>query len=71
MGKYDNVTAKQLHEKKMEMLNDIGRTSGVCGGVKCNDCPLERYNNGTDINCGDLQSEHFDEYVKIIMEYKE
>lgn len=70
MGKYDNVTARELHEKKMEMMNDLGRKRGMCGGVNCGKCPLDECNNIESVRCTELQSDHFDEYVKIIMEYE-
>jgi len=71
MGKYDNVTAKELHEKREEMLNSLGRTSDCCDGVRCLDCPISYENNEFNIDCESLESNHFGEYVKIIMEYKE
>ena len=67
MGKYDNVTAKELHDKKMEMLNSLGRTELTCTGVKSDECPL---NIDEFCSCDELEAEHFDEYVKIIMEYE-
>jgi len=70
MKNYDNVTAKELHDKKMEMLNDLGRIGGGCNGVYCINCPLDNTNNGKNISCVNLEAEHFDEYVKIIMEYE-
>lgn len=70
MKNYDNVTARQLHDKKMEMMNDLGRTSGSCFHASCDECPISQKNNGKNTDCEELEAEHFDEYVKIIMEYE-
>lgn len=70
MKNYDNVTAKELHDKNMEMLNDLGRTGDGCYGVSCFECPFSQENNGKNVGCSELEAEHFDEYVKIIMEYE-
>jgi hypothetical protein len=70
MKNYDNVTAKELHNKKMEMLNYLGRNGERCNGVYCINCPLDNTNNGKNISCVKLEAEHFYEYVKIIMEYE-
>lgn len=70
MKNYDNVTAKELHDKRMEMLNYLGRTGGGCYSVSCGECPISQAKNGKNVGCSELEAEHFDEYVKIIMEYE-
>lgn len=70
MKNYDNVTAKELHDKKMEMMNDLGGTVGGCLSAFCSKCPISKENNGKNIRCEELEEKHFDEYVKIIMEYE-
>lgn len=66
MGKYDNVTMKEYMKKKKEMLDDLGRTQGVCESVNCNNCP---YKNG-DNDCMEIEFSNPDKALEIVMEYK-
>ena len=70
MSKYENVTHAEYQKKKLEMLNDLGRTSGNCDGVSCNVCPLYKYNNGTNCYCNEFEMLYPEKAAKIVMEYE-
>lgn len=40
---YSNTTFLEYQKKKKEMLNDLGRISGMCNGMNCRECPLSKY----------------------------
>lgn len=42
--------------EKNRMLNSLGRTSGVCIGVNCYDCPLQLYSDG--VTCKKLETDY-------------
>lgn len=70
MSKYDNVTLKEYMENKLEMLNDLGRRYGVCGGVSCSNCPLSISNNKTDDDCNVLELLYSEKAIEIVMNYE-
>ena len=70
MSKYDNVTLKEYIEKKLEMLNNLGRVEADCIGVKCSDCPLSDDNNVTNYNCGVLETLYPEKAIEIVMNYE-
>lgn len=70
MSKYDNVTVKEYMEKKSEMLNNLGRISGCCNGINCNNCPLSSSNNKTDYTCTSLEMLYPEKAIKIVMNYE-
>ena len=67
MGKYDNVTMKEYMKKKKEMLDDLGRKSGLCNGVKCENCPLF---NTEMTSCHSFEMLNPDKALEIVMEYE-
>ena len=71
MSKYDNVTVKEYMKKKLEMLNDLGRTSGHCNGILCDNCPLSSSNNKiTDYGCHSLELLYPEKAFEIVMNYE-
>ena len=71
MSKYDNVTVKEYIKKKLEMLNDLGRTSGHCNGILCDNCPLSPSNNKiTDYGCHSLELLYPEKAFEIVMNYE-
>lgn len=72
MSKYDNVTFKEYMKKKLEMLNDLGRTSGHCNGILCDKCPLSSYNNKeiTSSGCHALELLYPEKAIEIVMNYE-
>lgn len=69
MGKYDNVTMKEYMKKKKEMLDDLGRTGGVCGGINCKDCPLN-LDSKYEVSCSEMELVNPDKALEIVMEYE-
>ena len=69
MSKWENVTAKEYFEKKMKILNSLGRTGGCCDGVSCNVCPLNRLDSSR-CSCSGLELNITEEAIKAIMEYE-
>lgn len=67
---YDNVTLKEYMEKKLEMLNDLGRTKSDCIGVDCSKCPLGILNNTTSNECGALELLYPEKAIEIVMSYE-
>lgn len=37
------MEAKEFFEERERMLNSLGRTGGICSGVFCRDCPLDKH----------------------------
>lgn len=70
MSKYDNITLKEYAEKKLEMLNDLGRRCEVCVGVSCSNCPLSISNNKTDESCNVLELLCPEKAIEIVMNYE-
>lgn len=72
MSKYNNITMKEYMEKKLEMLNDLGRTSGYCNGICCDNCPLSSLNNKeiTNDTCHSLELLHTEKAIEIVMDYE-
>ena len=72
MSKYNNITMKEYMEKKLEMLNDLGRirSDSNCIGVKCSDCPLSESNNKTDCDCSVLELLYPEKAIEIVMDYE-
>lgn len=70
MSKYNNITMKEYMEKKLEMLNDLGRTKNDCVGVNCRDCPLSESNNKTDYECNILEILYPEKAIEIVMDYE-
>ena len=72
MSKYNNITMKEYMEKKLEMLNDLGRTSGYCNGIYCNNCPLSSLNNKeiTSDGCYLLELLYPEKAIEIVMDYE-
>lgn len=70
MSKYDNVTLKEYMKKKLEMLNDLGRTAGGCINVNCSKCPLSNINNKTDYDCCALEILYPEKAIEIVMNYE-
>ena len=70
MSKYDNVTLKEYMEKKLEMLNDLGRRCEVCVGVSCSNCPLLEQNNKKDCGCSSLELLYPEKAIEIVMNYE-
>ena len=71
MSKYDDVTMKEYMEKKLEMLNDLGRNqncNNFCIGVVCYDCPLNEEYNGYD--CSALELMYQEKAIEIVMNYE-
>lgn len=68
MGKYDNVTMKEYMKKKKEMLDDLGRTKGVCGGINCKICPLNLEKD--EVSCSEMELVNPDKALEIVMEYE-
>lgn len=69
MGKYDNVTMKEYMKKKKEMLDDLGRTNSVCGGINCKDCPLN-LDSKYEVSCSEMELVNPDKALEIVMEYE-
>ena len=69
---YDNVTVKEYMEKKLEMLNDLERTSGHCNGILCDKCPLSSYNNKEITSSGwhALELLYTEKAIEIVMNYE-
>lgn len=69
MMEYDNVSFIEYHQKKKDMLNNIGRRDGKCCGVSCTSCPISSHNNGMGETCDDLENLNPEIALKIVMEY--
>ena len=70
MSKYNNVTVKEYMKKKLEMLNDLGRTESYCVGIECDNCPLSIQNNGTNYSCRELEILYPEKAIEIVMNYE-
>lgn len=70
MSKYENVTLKEYMEKKLEMLNDLGRRCEICVGVSCHNCPLSNLNNKTNYTCGELELLYPEKAIELVMSYE-
>ena len=71
MKDYSNVTFIEYTEKKIEMLNDLGRNGRLCSGVECKECPLHKVNNGCNCNyCYEFETLYPDKALEKVMEYE-
>ena len=70
MSKYNNVTVKEYMKKKLEMLNDLGRTESYCVGIECDNCQLSIQNNGTNYSCRELEILYPEKAIEIVMNYE-
>lgn len=69
---YKDVTFLEYQNKKLEMLNELGRKSGMCAGVKCEDCPFSPLLVNHDCNCNfSLELLYPEEALKAVMSYNE
>lgn len=70
MTDYSKVTMIEYQKKKVEMLNDLGRTGCECADidVDCGQCPL-RYTN-FNCTCGELELLNTEKALEIVMEYE-
>ena len=53
--------------ERARMLNSFGRTSEMCNGVNCDDCPL----NGDNKGCDYFEGEHPLEATEIVRKWAE
>ena len=53
--------------EKQRMLNSLGRTSKMCTGVNCYECPLNAYSDGCDY----FEGEHPLEATEIVRKWAE
>lgn len=53
--------------ERTRMLNSLGRTSKMCAGVNCYECPL----NGDNEGCDYFESEHPLEATEIVRKWAE
>lgn len=53
--------------ERARMLNSFGRTSEMCNGVSCDDCPL----NGDNKGCDYFEGEHPLEATEIVRKWAE
>lgn len=53
--------------EKQRMLNSLGRTSKMCTGVNCYECPLNAYSEGCDY----FEGEHPLEATEIVRKWAE
>lgn len=68
MTDYSKVTMIEYQKKKVEMLNDLGRTGCECDDVDCKQCPLGHTN--FNCTCGELQLLYTEKALEIVMEYE-
>lgn len=64
---YKDTTFLEYQKKKLEMLNELGRISGVCCGVSCKECPLSKY----EYVCDYMELLHPEKALKAVMQYHE
>lgn len=57
--------------EKNRMLNSLGRTSGICDGIKCNTCPLSSWKNGRSLLCTNFEFEYPVEATEIVRKWAE
>lgn len=55
--------------EKNRMLNSLGRTSGICDGIKCNTCPLSSWKNGRSLICTNFEFEYPVEATEIVRKW--
>jgi len=63
---YSNTTFLEYQKKKNEMLNDLGRISGMCNGVICIECPLSKY----EANCNAAELLYPEKTLNTVMSYE-
>lgn len=63
---YSNTTFLEYQKKKNEMLNDLGRISGMCNGVICIECPLSKY----EANCNAAELLYPEKALNTVMSYE-
>lgn len=63
-------TIKYFNEKK-RMLNSLGRISGRCNLVNCEDCPLSSFNAKHKLSCSAFELEYPEEAAAIIKKWAE
>lgn len=68
MTDYSEVTMIEYQKKKVEMLNDLGRTGCDCDDVDCGQCPLGYANS--NYTCSELELLYTEKALEIVMEYK-
>lgn len=65
---YSNTTFLEYQKKKREMLDDLGRTSGMCNGVDCGECPFNKLSNNT--HCNSFEMLYPEEALNALMSYE-
>ena len=55
----------EYQEKKLKILNSLGRHSGVCDGISCSKCPF----NDDMIGCFDLELLHSEVMESLVENY--
>ena len=70
MNKYENVTFLEYQKKRHEMFDNLGRIGGICDGIDCCICPLYKGNNGTNLECREMEHLEPEKALEIVMEYK-
>ena len=63
---YSNTTFLEYQKKKKKMLDDLGRTSGVCCGVSCKECPLSK----CEYVCDCMELLYPEEALNAVMSYE-
>lgn len=64
---YSNTTFLEYQKKKREMLDGLGRISGMCNGVNCGECPFNKSTNNT---CGSFEMLYPEEALNVVMSYE-
>lgn len=65
---YSNTTFLGYQKKKKEMLNDLGRISGMCNGVNCRECPLNKLSE--NISCKIAELLYPEKALNTVMSYE-
>lgn len=58
-------------EERNRMLNSIGRASGKCIGVNCEDCPFNMSIDKYKLTCSAFESEHTKEAIGLVKKWSE
>lgn len=58
-------------EERNRMLNSIGRASGKCIGVNCEDCPFNVSSHKYKLSCSDFESECTKEAIDLVKKWSE